>query len=743
MELPDCLEHIRKSHICVATNDLENAKRQCLEAIKTLANLLKQKNHPQLQVIKALATYTGNYYEELLRKKEKVFSFTEKVIHLSSTQHGHFWNPVIKLGEYSSLDIEPTKITEHTIKTPNLGENLKIEMQPAQLDWSVTGIHDLYQDLLPNCSFVLSLLLIAEMGMELHLRSLVRHFDNGKIKVQLHFNGLWREIALNLDLPFVLAPHSNRSIFVRSSSNPELFWPAFLEKAFLVGSGMDYLFSGSNMANDTYMLTGWFPEVMRISNISLEDIGKLWKSKRNGEVMLGIGTGKISDELAERLGVISEHDYVVSGYDEEQKILMLKNPWKSSKLPEKRFLEVNVDLIQQFKFLYVNRKPEFSQVANVAIVNPKNGENSRYIGLNPQFDFTNNTGTDQKVAVVAEQFVMNNPKTEFQVDIYENNQGKLFVSDQVECVSLIVTNSRFSHVEVTMKPNCTYTAVFRCNSESQVKFFLSVHHNMSNLQLTKTKLRYLNSLLFNGQWGKHYGGGHWGLETFISNPQYDVSIREKSDLLVVLKSSWDQNVNFHMVHIENDQIGKPLRNFDQSRLLFDENYTKEVMVKNLQDVEPGNYRLIVSNYETNQSEFSLELFWNTNYVEIEPVHVSLGLFIQNSEFQWVDANRQKLSIWTERHGTEVTCKFNPTEKSDNPLAYRPAIRASVFDSETCEPIVVNTNWNDLVYGVFLEFTMEKAKHPYTILIERFERGTGLCRFQIGSSARVEWEKQPE
>lgn len=727
----------------MATNDLENAKKQCLEAVKTLANLLKQKSHPQLQLTKALAKYTGNYYEELLQKKEKVFTFTEKVIQLSSTQHGHFWNPLIKLGEYSSLDIEPTKITEHTIKTPKLGENLEIEMHSAQLDWSESGIHDLFQDLLPNCSFVLSLLLIAEMGMEPHLRSLVRHFNSEKIKVQLHFNGLWREIALNLDLPFVLAPHSNRSIFVRSSSNPELLWPALLEKAFLVSFGMDYLFSGSNMANDTYMLTGWFPEVMRISSTSLKDIGKLWNSKKNGEVMLGIGTGKISDELAEVFGVISEHDYVVSGYDEEQRILTLKNPWKSSKLPEKRFLEVNMDLIQQFKFLYVNKKPKFSQVASVAIVNPKNGEKSRYIGQNPQFDFSNSTATDQKVAVVAEQFVMNNPNTEFQVDIYENNQGKIFVSDQVECVRLIVTNSRFSHVEIVMKPNCNYTAVFRCNYESQVKFFLSVHHNLSNLQLVKTKSKYSNSVLFNGQWGKQYSGGHWGLETFINNPQYDVNFREKSDLQVVLRSNFDQNVNFHIIHIDDDQIGKPLRNFDQSRVLFDENYTKEIMVRSVKDVEPGNYRLIVSNYEINQSEHSLEVSWNSNLVKIDPVHVNLGLFIQNSEFHWVDANRQKLSIWTERHGTEVTCRFNPTENSDNPLAYRPAIRASVFDSETCEPIVVNTNWNDLVYGVFLEFRMEKAKHPYTILIERFERGTGLCRFQIGSSARVEWEKQPE
>lgn len=80
--------------------------------------------------------------------------------------------------------------------------------------------------------------------------------QNGKYMFRLNFNGCFRQVVIDDRLP---ASRSSRTFFVVDRRNPELIWPALIEKAYLKIRG-GYDFPGSNSGTDLWVLTGWIPE---------------------------------------------------------------------------------------------------------------------------------------------------------------------------------------------------------------------------------------------------------------------------------------------------------------------------------------------------------------------------------------------------------------------------------------------------------------------------------------------------
>lgn len=80
--------------------------------------------------------------------------------------------------------------------------------------------------------------------------------QNGKYMFRLNFNGCFRQVVVDDRLP---ASKTSRTFFVVDRRNPELIWPALMEKAYLKIRG-GYDFPGSNSGTDLWVLTGWIPE---------------------------------------------------------------------------------------------------------------------------------------------------------------------------------------------------------------------------------------------------------------------------------------------------------------------------------------------------------------------------------------------------------------------------------------------------------------------------------------------------
>ena len=76
----------------------------------------------------------------------------------------------------------------------------------------------------------------------------------------LFFNGCQRQIVIDDLLP---QSRQRTPLHVVSKINPDLVYPALIEKAFLKVFG-GYDFPGSNSSADLYVLTGWIPEVVQL-----------------------------------------------------------------------------------------------------------------------------------------------------------------------------------------------------------------------------------------------------------------------------------------------------------------------------------------------------------------------------------------------------------------------------------------------------------------------------------------------
>lgn len=741
-KLAQCLDDIQQSHLFLSANKIELAKKHGQNAIKVAIELLKNKDHELVSLIRQVAQFASDYYEKLVIRKIGTLLFSEKVLWLSSNEHEYFWFPVLTMGSQSSMDIAPLSVDQTTLATPDFGSDFLIDFRNSESDWTSVGVDDLYQDLLPNCSFVLSLLLMADLGMGDQLKSLVRNFGDSKLKVRLHFNGTQREVAISLSLPYVEPPHEHRGLFVRSASNPQLLWPAYLEKAFLISLGQHYAFKGSNMAQDTYMLMGWFPEVRKASDWSSSELAELWRLRELGEVALGLGTGPVSETLMLKLGVISEHDYVLCAYDSQSGTMTLKNPWVQHGLHRStdRMLQVGLSLVGQFSYMYINWKPNYQFKTEMTFVAKPTRIFPSYIGDHPQYDFHNLSPLSQTIAIVVEQFI-GSEDPQFCVSVFKNDQGRILSEMQLPLAGGgSFTNTRVNYLKLEAEPLSTYTVVVKTVSQSTTKYTLTLHHNFSDLLFNKTKVKFPHAVEeIHGLWNFGYNGGNWATETYVDNPQYDIMIPESvSNMIIVLKADNQTNVSFHLLHCEADQVGKKLRNFDKSKLLFNERYEDGVLLKEVNDLEPGNYRLVVSSFDReNTGSFTLQIY-NDGLAPLAPTQVpqALGTFTQNHQFQWNNSNRHKIWIVGEQSETRATFHFRANSCSSSPSAYRPALRASIFDSGTGQSIVVTEMWNDCIYGVFLDCTLPRPDHRYILLVERFETGAGICRISVGSSGRI-------
>lgn len=151
---------------------------------------------------------------------------------------------------------------------------------------------------------------------------------NGKYIVRLNFNGTNRRVEVDDRLP---TSKTSRVIHVIDRHNPGLLWPALLEKAYLKVRG-GYDFPGSNSGTDLWILTGWVPEQVFLQSEDV-DPERLWTRISNafqyGDVLITMGTAKLSSRMERETGLAGEHDYAVLDLREVdgQRLLLVKNPW--------------------------------------------------------------------------------------------------------------------------------------------------------------------------------------------------------------------------------------------------------------------------------------------------------------------------------------------------------------------------------------------------------------------------------
>ncbi|RCK64926.1 Calpain-like protease palB/RIM13 [Candida viswanathii] len=710
MNLEQYLYHLERSHLYVSVDDTKQAKKECLEAVKILNTIAKEsKDFPHL---KTLSQFTINYYDTIGKEPKSV---SDKLTWISSKiTPDNFFPPIIDFDsgvnsnhgmfvDTSSAFDDPDKVLRQLPKE-------ETEYEPRDvLNWNnnLNDLTNLYQDILPNCSFVSSFLAIVDNNIPI-IEIISPHAKSSKYKVILRFNGTARSVTIDSRLPTL---PNKRNLIIKSSTDPDLYWPALIEKAYLKIMGKGYVFSGSNMANDAYLLSGWLPQIIKIVNGKLPNsIAELWELKSQGKVILGIGTGSLSKKLSSQLHLITEHDYMIEKYNKEDRSIVVKNPW----LDQKTQRLINIKDFTYFRFLYVNWKPEAITCQQNFLYDVK-----PYSFNQPQFTITN----IEESWLLLERHL---PEAQQWMDInIFDTEHKVISPTQYPKHLSVETNNRLQLVK--LKPGI-FTIVISSNKPG--KFTLTSFGG----KFTKLKYKHQHFETVDGDWNCQTNGGNWAMSTYIDNPQYDVVVTEPTDLVVGMYGTGQ--INFHVFHSDK-KLGQRLRKFDKTKLENYQNYNLSFQLQKYR-LSPGIYKLVASEYERGQGDFQL-VFNSNNPVAVTKIPQSLGLFTSKTSYNWENTNRYKFYFETTNYNSQISFRINyfSDDSQDYELQnnYRPAIRASIFHSRTKQPIQINEDFDDCLYGIYVDELLHEPDE-YILLIERFEIGYGRCSVEIGCNYKV-------
>lgn len=438
-----------------------------------------------------------------------------------------------------------------------------------------SGNHDLVQDVLTDCSVVASLCATtarAERGQgKLQLLPVSYPHDeeaakprpspSGKYVFSFYFNGCFRKVVIDNRLPSSMTP---RSLHVIDRNNPHFLWPALVEKAYLKVRG-GYDFPGSNSGTDLWVLTGWIPEQVFLHH---EDVtsDQIWKRLATafhfGDVMLTVGTGKLTETEQTGLGLVSEHDYAILDMKESKgrRRWLVKNPWAgtgtepedaadASQISPGTFWMDCDKVFQNFENLYLNWNPglfKFREDMHFTwdLAN-KRGAPGCFVN-NPQFKVYSPTGGAVWL-LLGKHFRTDNMESSSSDDSRHANGGfisiyvfkaegrKVILSDGAAHRGPYV-DSPNTLMRLDMPPSATYTAVISEESLPPLKqnFTFSVL-STSCVELTPAQDGYVYETHAAGSWSPSTAGGNAESPRYPLNPQFSLTASAETDISILLE----------------------------------------------------------------------------------------------------------------------------------------------------------------------------------------------------------------
>ncbi|KJK62111.1 Calpain large subunit domain III [Aspergillus parasiticus SU-1] len=447
---------------------------------------------------------------------------------------------------------------------------------------SVPGKTDLVQDMLTDCSVVASLCATTSMlerGQCTHFLPMIypsrgssQPSPSGKYIFRFYFNGCFRKVVIDDRLP---SSKTSRSLHVIDRKNPNFLWPALVEKAYLKLRG-GYDFPGSNSGTDLWVLTGWIPEQVFLHNddVTGDQLWKrLYRSFHQGDVLLTIGTGELTEREQRELGLVSEHDYAILDMKESKgrRQLLVKNPWAgadtapgdigslsaSQDLPHNppsfepgTFWMDCEKLLQHFENLYLNWNPGiFKYREDVHFtwdLNNGRGVAGCFVN-NPQFAVSTENGGI--VWLLLGKHFRTTGQPERPLDEYQANEESAFISIYVfnadgKRVSLSdgalhrgpYVDSPNTLMRLEMPPRTTYTVVVSEQSLPSLNqnFTLSAFSTCP-VRMAKAQDKYMCVRKIQGSWTPSTAGGNAESSRYPLNPQFRLEIENDTDVSLLLE----------------------------------------------------------------------------------------------------------------------------------------------------------------------------------------------------------------
>ncbi|PYH50038.1 calpain-like protease PalBory [Aspergillus saccharolyticus JOP 1030-1] len=441
---------------------------------------------------------------------------------------------------------------------------------------------DLVQDMLTDCSVVASLCAVTsryERGLDkLHYPIVYpcefRYTDpklspSGKYIFCFYFNGCFRKVVIDDRLP---SSKLSRSLHVVDRGNPHYIWPALVEKAYLKLRG-GYDFPGSNSGTDLWVLTGWIPEQVFLhhEDVTGEQIWRrLFKAFQMGDVLLTIGTGRLTEREQEELGLVSEHDYAILDMKEtkSRRQMLVKNPWagdynhasdsgpsyncehKPHISPGTFWMDCE-DVLQNFENLYLNWNPSLFKCRQDIhftwdLMNDRGLAGC--FAKNPQFSVsTNASGTVWLLLGKHFRTIGHHEGSGLSVGCDEPGFISLYVFDAGgQRVSLSdgalhrgpYVDSPNTLMRLVMPAYTTYTVVVSEQSlPSEKQHFTLSALSSAPVSIAHAQNKYKFTTKVHGSWTPSTAGGNAESARYPFNPQFSLKISSMTDVSLLLEPS--------------------------------------------------------------------------------------------------------------------------------------------------------------------------------------------------------------
>ncbi|KAF4457261.1 calpain-like protease palBory [Fusarium albosuccineum] len=534
---------------------------------------------------------------------------------------------------------------------------------------------DLVQDMTTDCSVVSSLCAAMRIltGRNSVLSSILHPFDkakgiprfsaSGKYVLRLHFNGCFRRVIIDERLP---ASTTDRTLYVVDRHNPRLIWPALLEKAYLKVRG-GYDFPGSNSGTDLWVLTGWIPEQIFLQREDL-DIDAVWKRIKSAhdseDVVVTLGTGRISAEEEDILGLIGEHDYAVMDLDVvgDSRRLLVKNPWcngpvwrggdfrrpaadestsqptdpesANSALAAGTFWMSLEDVLQHFESMYLNWNPRLfpqrqdhhfkwkmpsPKLASSLVRNPQYSLQSPKGGpvwilvsrhfMDAELEIARNR-TDTMAAVSGQLGFMS-------ILVFDNNGHRVQVSDG-DIYRGPYVDSPQTLARIDTSPMKQYTIVIDQHEFPLPDYTLTLSlFSQDSLRVEEAQDAMTHSKEVTSSWTRRTAGGSAACATYLMNPQFKLSLTQPGPLSILLSTDMQD------VHVHVDLVwahGKRVQTLKARDLAGSSGeYRRGCAVANMPNVDAGVYTVVCSTFDAGQlADFALRVS-SMVPVPLEPV----------------------------------------------------------------------------------------------------------------------------
>lgn len=702
----------RAQYLCSINPDDEESRSLALRAVTTLnAALREQHGDPPMMdpmvdptVLRRVCADAIEIYQRI---KTRSMTFDERLTWMASMVNGLLCPPVDEdVFITDSAQMDQLKLS--TSQNELLEEWRCIKHQY----WGLDGLNHVYQDFLQDCSFVTSLISLARNNGPMLLDTILPHRESSRYGVLFHFNGCKRLVEIGPELPIM---KDGKSLFIKSRTNEDLLWPALLEKAYLKMKGHGYDSHGSNASIDSYFISGWIPQFITASQVT--SMNQLWDllydDFQNNNLVLALGTGEHpGDEFAKN------HDYAITELIPHTKSIVVKNPWMKNVTMMK--LE---DIFHSFETLYLNWNP--NKFGTKRSINCIWNNTMGTLYHSPQVHIKNTGTSTTEVKVLLERHQGSDPSS-INVTFYKSNGERLF-SKGIPLTTSTANSTGFHLSSVVLAPEESCTAVISSNASCIQNFTLHTYSN-NQLILERAQHKYSTLKTIDDEWDIDSCGGNWSYQSYIKNPQYEIIIPPSSEDVHVqfaLFTKSDTLVNLQLFF----QSDKP---FTHKQSIITAKYHPGSLIHHTTLKSGQKYKLVASTYDPDiHANFKL-IINASSPLTITRISTRLGLFIKPFTFAWNNKNRFRVSFTVER---ATAISIHLWISSATMSSYRPRIRASLFYKDGT-PIQINEEFDDCLYGIWLDKTTVQPGRNVILLVERFEIGNDEVFGEIGSDHKI-------